>query len=64
MAATTTINRDTRRWHRVVHAMRRMTLGVGSLAHGIGSRWDAFVDSGQLGPSPDQSISRHTGGRI
>jgi hypothetical protein len=64
MAATTTINRGTRRWQRVVHAMRRMTLGVGSLVLGIGSRWDAFVDSGQLGPSPDQYISRHTGGRI
>ena len=64
MAATTTINRGTRRWQRVLHAMRRMTLGVGSLALGIGSRWDAFVDSGQLGPGPDQVISRHTGARV
>jgi len=64
MAATTTINRGTPRWRRVVHAMGRMILGARSVVLGIGSRWDAIVDSGQLGPSPDQYISRHTGGRI
>jgi hypothetical protein len=61
---TTTSNIGTRREQRLIVVVRRMALGAGWLVAGIGSRWNAFVDSGQLGPSPDQSISRHTGGRI
>lgn len=54
----------TRRGQRVVLVVRRMALGAGWLAAGIGSRWNAFVESGQLGPSAYQDISRHTGGRV
>lgn len=54
----------TRRGQRPIYVVRRMALGVGWLAAGIGSRWNAFVESGQLGPSAYRDISRHTGSRI
>lgn len=63
-ATSITTNPETRRAQRVISVVRRMALGVGWVAAGIGARWNAFVDSGQLGPSAHQTISRHTGGRI
>jgi hypothetical protein len=63
MTATTSTSR-TRFGPRAVHVLRRMALPAGWLLDAIGARWDAFVDSGQLGPSPYQHISRHTGGRF
>ena len=63
-ATSITTNPGTRRGQRVIHVLRRMALGAGWLAAGIGSRWNAFVDSGQLGPSAYQEIGRHTGSRI
>ncbi|MCA1569970.1 MAG: hypothetical protein LC798_06535 [Chloroflexi bacterium] len=44
-------------------ALRRMALTVGSVLAAIGSRWNDFVDSGQLGPDVDRTIGRHTGAR-
>ena len=61
-ATTSTI--DTRRGERTVRLVRRMAKAAGTLAGGIGARWNALVESGQLGPDPEQSISRHMGGRI
>ena len=63
MTATTS-NIGTRRVERTAHLVRRMALTVGSFAAGIGSRWSAFVEAGQLGPDPERTTSRHTGGRI
>lgn len=63
-ATSITTNPGARRGQRVILLVRRMALGTGRLAAGIGSRWSAFVESGQLGPSAYQDISRHTGGRI
>jgi hypothetical protein len=63
-ATSVTTSPGTRPGQRVIHVVRRMALGAGSLATGIGSRWNAFVESGQLGPSAEHSISRHTGSRI
>ena len=54
----------TRRGQRVIHIVRRVALGTGWLVAGIGSRWSAFVESGQLGPSAYQDISRRTGSRF
>ncbi|HEX7172003.1 MAG TPA: hypothetical protein VF365_05275 [Candidatus Limnocylindria bacterium] len=54
----------TGRGQRVIHVVRRAALTAGWLAAGIGSRWSAFVDSGQLGPSAHQEISRRTGSRF
>ena len=63
MTATTT-SIGTRRGQGTIHIVRRMALAAGSLAAGVGARWNAFAESGQLGPDPERSISRHTGGRI
>jgi len=63
-AASITTNPGTRRGQRMIYVVRRMALGAGWLAAGIGSRWNAFVESGQLGPSPYQEVSRHTGSRF
>jgi hypothetical protein len=63
-ATSIATNPGTTRGQRVTHLVRRLALGAGWLATGIGSRWNAFVDSGQLGPSPYQEISRHTGSRF
>jgi hypothetical protein len=52
------------RGRRVTHVVRRFALATGRLAAGIGSRWSAFVESGQLGPSAYRDISRHTGSRF
>jgi hypothetical protein len=63
MTATTS-NIGTRRGERTVRLVQRMAMAAGSLAAGIGSRWSSFVEAGQLGPDPERTISRHTGGRI
>ena len=63
MTATTS-DIDTRRGERTVRLVRRLGMATGSLAGGIGARWNAVVESAQLGPDPEQTISRHTGGRI
>jgi hypothetical protein len=63
-ATTSTTDLGTQHGKRVVYVVRRMALAAGWLATGIGSRWNAFVDSGQLGPSVHSSISRHTGSRF
>ena len=44
--------------------VRRLALAVGSILAAIGSRWNGFVEAGQLGPDAERSISRHTGARI
>ena len=65
MTATSfTTNQANRRGQRLILLVRRFALGAGWLAAGIGSRWSAFVDSGQLGPSAYQDISRRTGSRF
>lgn len=60
----TTSNTGTRHGQGMLHVVRRLALIAGSLAAAIGSRWNAFVEAGQLGPDAERSISRHTGGRI
>jgi hypothetical protein len=50
---------------RVAHvSTARLAQTAGSLLRAIGSRWNALVDAGQLGPSTETMTSRHTGGRI
>lgn len=63
MTATTS-NIGTRLGRDTVLSVRRIALAAGSILGAIGSRWNAFVDSGQLGPDAERSISRHTGARI
>jgi hypothetical protein len=63
-ATSITTNPGARRGQRVIHVVRRIALATGWLARGIGSRWNAFAESGQLGPSSYRDISRHTGSRI
>lgn len=63
-ATSITATHGDRRGQRVIVVVRRMALGAGRLAKGIGARWSAFVESGQLGPTAYQSISRHTGSRF
>jgi hypothetical protein len=52
--------------HRRVAFLRvgRLAQATASVLGAIGSRWNDFVDAGQLGPSADTVTSRHTGGRI
>jgi hypothetical protein len=63
-ATSISTSNDATHGQRVVYVVRRMALGAGRLVAGIGSRWNGFVESGQLGPRNHQSISRHTGSRI
>jgi hypothetical protein len=63
-ATSITTSPGTGRGQRVIYLVRRLALGAGWLAAGIGSRWNAFADSGQLGPSPYQELSRRTGARF
>lgn len=63
MTAITT-NIGTRRGQAALGHTRRLAHVAGSLLKAIGSRWNDFVDAGQLGPSADAVSSRHTGGRI
>jgi hypothetical protein len=63
MTATTS-SIGTRRGQGTIDFARRAALVAGSLAAGIGARWNAIVEASQLGPDPERSISRHTGGRI
>ncbi|MGH2416771.1 MAG: hypothetical protein ACRDFY_00420 [Candidatus Limnocylindria bacterium] len=48
----------------MVVRVRRLALAAGSILAAIGARWSAIVESGQLGPDAERSISRHTGARI
>jgi hypothetical protein len=63
MTATTS-DLDTRRALGAVPRARRLALAAGWLLAAIGSRWNAFVEAGQLGPDVERSIGRHTGARI
>jgi hypothetical protein len=63
MTATTS-NLDTLREPTTVPRVRRLALAAGSLLAAIGSRLNAFVEAGQLGPDAERSIGRHTGARI
>ena len=64
MTTTSASTLGSRHGQRVLLVARRLARGAGALAFGIGSRWNAFVDSGQLGPSPYQEVSRRTGSRF
>ena len=59
-----TSNLDTQRGQGIVQLVRRLALATGLVLAAIGSAWSRFVDAGQMGPSVERSISRHTGGRI
>ena len=63
MTATTS-SIGTRGGQGIIRFARRLAQATGSLVTGIGARWNAFVDAGQLGPDSEQSISRHSGARI
>ncbi|MGH2444721.1 MAG: hypothetical protein ACRDGD_01580 [Candidatus Limnocylindria bacterium] len=63
MTATTS-NVGTRRAQGLVAGMRHLALVAGSVLGAIGSRWNAIVEAGQLGPDTARSISRHTGARM
>ncbi|MGH2380000.1 MAG: hypothetical protein ACRDG7_02115 [Candidatus Limnocylindria bacterium] len=63
MTATTS-NLDTRHVHGTVQLIRRLALGAGSVLAVIGSAWSRVADAGQMGPSAERDISRHTGARI
>ena len=60
----TTPNLDTPLEPITIPRGRRLALAAGSLRTAIGSRWNAFVEAGQLGPDAERSIGRHTGARI
>jgi len=59
----TTSDLHTRREPRINPRIRRLALVAGSILGAIGARWNDFVESGQLGPATEQSVSRHTGAR-
>lgn len=44
--------------------IRRLVLAGGPILASVVSRWNDFVDAGQLGPSAESVTSRHTGARI
>lgn len=53
-----------RRGRTALVRIRSLGRAAGSVLAAIGSRWNDFVDSGQLGPGANSVISRHTGARI
>jgi len=61
---TTTANVRTHQEVRTISRLRRLGRACGSFLAAIGSRWNAFVEAGQLGPDRERSIGRHTGARI
>ena len=63
MTATTS-TLGTRSGRIAVARIRGLARGVGSFLAIIGSRWNAIVDAGQLGPNADTLTSRHTGARV
>jgi hypothetical protein len=63
MTATTS-NLGFRRGQAVAGHMRRLALAAGPILASVGYHWNAIRDAGQLGPSADSVISRHTGARI
>lgn len=65
MSATTiSINPHRTRGQRLMYVARRLAIGLGGAMAGIRTRWHAFVESGQLGPSAYQDVSRRTGSRF
>lgn len=63
-ATTTTTSLAIRRGAATLAHVRRMARGAGSILAAMGARWNDFADSGQLGPSAESAMSRHTGSRI
>lgn len=61
-ATTTPVG--TRRDRAAFVRIRRLARAAGSILGAIGSRWNDFVDAGQLGPSAEMLTGRHTGARI
>jgi hypothetical protein len=45
-------------------SLRRLLTVARSTLSAIARGWTAFVESGQLGPSAETSVGRHTGARI
>lgn len=64
MTATTATATAARRGATTIAQVRRLARGAASVLAAIGDRWNAFVDSGQLGPSAESATCRHTGSRI
>lgn len=68
MTATTTTTTSTTvgtgRDRAAIARIRRLARAAGSVLGAIGSRWNDFVDAGQLGPSAEVLTGRHTGARI
>lgn len=66
MTATTTptTSVDSRRGHPTLAALRHSARAPGTLLTAVASRWNDFVDAGQLGSSAETVTSRHTGARI
>jgi hypothetical protein len=60
---STTSELGTRHGHGTTLRLRRIALAAGSLLAAIGSRWNDFVDSGQLGPDAERTIGRRPGSR-
>jgi hypothetical protein len=63
-ATTISTNPHLRRVQRLIHAARPLGRGIGWLIAATRARWHDVVESGQLGPSPYQELSRHTGSRF
>lgn len=61
-ATTSTVG--SQQQYRTVSRVRRLALAAGSVLAAIGSRWNAFIDAGQLGPDAERTVGRHTGARI
>ncbi len=61
---TTTATVGTKQEGAAVPRVRRLALAAGSLLAGVGSRWNAIAEAGQLGPDREREIGRHTGARI
>lgn len=63
-STTTTIAAGTLRGRTAYLRARRLARAAGAILSAARSRWNDFVDAGQLGPSADAVTSRHTGARI
>ena len=65
--AVTTLTQDLRREGGTVALVALAARAAGSVAAAvaaIASRWHDLAEAGQLGPSTETSVSRHTGGRV
>lgn len=63
MTATTS-HLGTRRGEATFGTIRRLARLARSTMAAIASRWNDFVDAGQLGPNAETMTGRHTGARI